>query len=166
MRFRDPKRLRIISGATLLLVLTSVPVLLGLTRPAPGHEASAPGIVKVYTSGLTAMGWGGWIALGFAVLFGLWLIAGERQQVARKFLAPSSRRKRNLVEIPRALAIIFGAAGIIVGTLSGLYTAMIGARPDLLAYLPPPPLSISMAVTSLVVGAAVYTMGRIGRYGL
>ena len=163
MRFRDPKRLRIVSGATLLLLLAGVPVLLGLTRPAPGHHAETPELVKIYASGLTSMGWGGWTALGLAALFALWLLIGQRQHVNRRYLSRSARNFHNLVETLRSLAIIFGAAAIILGSLAGLYAAMVSARPDLLAYLPYPLITFPIAVTSMFVGAALYTVGRIGR---
>ena len=124
MRFSRTKRLRIISGATLLLFLAGLPVMLGLTRPAPGATAEIPGVAVIYTSGLSSLGVAGLVAFVLAVLFGLWLIAGQRQEVHRKYLGRSARRRHNFVATLRTLGIVLGAAGLIVGSLSGLYAAM------------------------------------------
>lgn len=163
MRFSRTKRLRIISGATLLLVLTGLPVLLGLTRPAPGTGAEAPGVAVIYTSGLSSLGIAGWVAFGFAVIFGLWLLAGQRQEVNRKFLGRNARRRHNLVATLRTLAIIIGGAGLIVGSLSGLYAAMVHARPDVYYQLPLPFFTTQIALIGLLGGGALYAAGRFGR---
>lgn len=163
MRFSRPKRLRIISGATMLLLLTGLPVLLGLTRPAPGTEAEAPGVAVIYTSGLSSLGVAGLVAFVLAVIFGLWLIAGQRQEVHRRYLGRSARRRHNFVATLRTLAIIIGAAGLIVGSLSGLYAAMVHARPDVYYQLPLPFLTAQLAMIGLLGGGALYAAGRIGR---
>ncbi len=163
MRFSRTKRLRIISGATLLLVLTGLPVMLGLTRPAPGMAAEAPGVAVIYTSGLSSLGVAGIVAFIFAVVFSLWLIAGQRQEVHRRYLGRNARRRHNFVATLRTLAIIFGAAGLIVGSLSGLYAAMVHARPDVFDQLPLPFFTAQLALIGLLGGASLYAAGRIGR---
>lgn len=163
MRFSRPKRLRIISGATLLLLLTGLPALLGLTRPAPGIEAEAPGVAVIYTTGLSSLGVAGLAAFVLAVVFGFWLIAGQRQEVHRRYLGRSARRRHNLVATLRTLAIIIGAAGLIVGSLSGLYAAMIHARPDAYYQLPLPVFTAQLAMIGLLGGGCLYAAGRLGR---
>ena len=96
MRFSRPKRLRIISGAALLLLLTGVPVVLGLTRPAAGTVGQTPIVAGIYTAGLSSLGIAGLLAFALAVVFSLWLIAGQRQEVHRKYLGRSARRRHNL----------------------------------------------------------------------
>lgn len=163
MRFSRTKRLRIISGATLLLFLTGLPVMLGLTRPAPGVEVEAPRVALIYASGLSSLGVAGLVALVFAAGFSFWLIAGQRQEVHRKYLGRNARRRHNLVATLRTLAIIFGAAGLIVGSLSGLYAAIIQARPDLYDQLPLPFFTAQLALIGLLGGGSLYAAGRIGR---
>jgi hypothetical protein len=163
MRFSRPKRLRIISGATLLLLLAGVPVMLSLTRPAPGMSAEAPGVAMVYTSGLSSLGIAGLVACGLAIVFSLWLIAGQRQEVHRKYLGRNARRRHNLVATARTLAVLFGAAGLIVGSLSGLYAAMVHARPDVYYQLPLPFFTAQLALIGLLGGGALYAAGRFGR---
>ncbi len=163
MRFRRTRRLRIISGAALLLLLTGLPVLLGVTRPAATAHAEAPAILKVYATGLSSLGLAGLVALGLAVVFGLWLIAGQRSAVHRKSLGSSWRAHRSMVETLRTLAVIFGAAGLIVGSLSGLYAGMMQARPDLYRDLPLPFFTAELALICLLGGGALYAAGRIGR---
>lgn len=162
MRFSRTKRLRIISGATLLLVLTGLPVMLGLTRPATG-EGDPPGIMVVYTHGLSSLGVAGLVALCLAVVFGVWLLAGQRKEVNRRFLGKNARTRHSTVAILRTLAIIVGAAGLIVGSLSGLYAAMMHARPDLYYSLPLPFFTAELALLGLFGGGALYAAGRIGR---
>lgn len=163
MRFYKTRRLRIISGASLLLILTGIPVLLGLTRPADGIATEAPGIARVYAHGVSSLGIAGIAAFGFAVVFALWLLAGQRQEVNRKFLGKNARRRHNAVATLRTMAIILGAAGLIVGSLSGLYAAMIQARPDVYNQLPLPFFTAELALISLLGGAALYAAGRLGR---
>ncbi len=163
MRFSRPKRLRIISGATLLLLLTGLPALLGLTRPAPGTATEGPIVAVIYTSGLSSLGTAGFVAFALAVVFSLWLIAGQRQEVHRKYLGRSARRRHNLVATVRTLAIIIGAAGLIVGSLSGLYAAMVHARPDVYYQLPLPFFTAQLALIGLLGGGGLYAAGRLGR---
>lgn len=163
MRFYKTRRLRIISGASLLLILTGIPALLGLTRPAEGIATETPGIVRVYTSGMSSLGTAGLVAFAFAVVFALWLLAGQRQEVNRRFLGKNARRRHGAVATLRTLAIIIGAAGLIVGSLSGLYAAMIHARPDAYNQLPLPFFTAQLALIGLLGGGALYAAGRIGR---
>lgn len=163
MKFRRAKRLRIISGASLLLVLTGLPLLLGLTRPPEPGLGDTAGIVGVYALGLSSLGWAGILAAVLAVLLGGWVILGQRQDVHRRYLGANARRRHNLTEISRTLAVIFGAAGLIIGSLSGLHAAMMHARPDLYASLPLPLLTAELALTCLLGGGALYAAGRIGR---
>ncbi len=163
MRYRDPKRLRIISFASVMLVLAGVPVFVGLTRLAPDPAGDPPGIVSTYTSGLSALGGIGAFTSVLAVLFGIWLFISQRREVGRKYLMASSRRRRNLVEDARTLAIILGAAGLIIGSLAGLYAAMMHARPDLISRLALPFLRAELAVGCLLGGGLLYAAGRIGR---
>jgi hypothetical protein len=163
MRFYKTRRLRIISGASLLLILTGTPVLLGLTRPADGVATEAPGIVRVYASGISSMEMAGLAALGFAVMFALWLLAGQRQEVNRRFLGKNARRRHNAVATLHTLATVIGAAGLIVGNLSGLYAAMIHARPDVYNQLPLPFLTAELALIGLLGGGALYAAARFRR---
>lgn len=163
MKFRRAKRLRIISGASLLLVLTGLPLVLGLTRPQQPGLGETPGIVVVYASGLASLGWIGIVSAILAALLGGWVILGQRQEVHRRYLGANARRRHNLSEISRTLAVVFGAAGLIIGSLSGLYAAMMHARPDLYASLPLPFFTAELALTCLLGGGALYAVGRIGR---
>lgn len=163
MRFYRTRRLRIISGATLLLFLAGLPVVLGLTGPEPGVQGEAPGVVLVYTQGLSSLGAVGILALCLAVVFGTWLIMSQRQEVHRKYLGRNARRKRNTIAALRTLAIVVGAAGLIVGSLSGLYAAMIQARPDLYDQLPLPFFTLQLGLIGLFCGGALYAAGRLGR---
>lgn len=163
MRFYKTRRLRIISGASLLLILTGIPVLLGFTRPPEGVAAEAPGIVRVYAAGVSSLGTAGLVALGFAIAFALWLLAGQRQEVNRRFLGRNARTRHSAVATLRTLAIIFGAAGLIVGSLSGLYAAMLHARPDIYNQLPLPFFTAQLALWGLLGGGALYAAGRLGR---
>ncbi len=163
MQFRRTRRLRIISGASLLLFLTGLPLALGLTRPPEPGLGQAPGIVVVYTHGLASLGWAGILAAALAVVLAGWVILGQRQEVHRRYLGANARRRHNFTETARTLAIIFGAAGLIVGSLSGLYAAMMHARPDLYYSLPLPFFTAELALTCLLGGGVLYAAGRIGR---
>lgn len=164
MQFRRPRRLRIISGASLLLLLTTVPLALGLTRPSNAGIGEPPGVVAVYASGLASLGWAGFAAAALAFVLGALLIRSQRQDVHRRFLGESARRRHNLAETSRTFAVILGAAGLIVGSLSGLYAAMMQARPDLATSLPLPFFTAEFALTALLGGGALYAIGRIGRF--
>lgn len=163
MRFRDPKRLRIVSGASLLLLLTGLPAMLVLTRPPAGNVGEPPGFVTAYANSLSSLGSAGIAAFCLAVIFGLWLLAGQRKEVGRKYLAAKARRRANLEETARTLAIVVGAAGLIVGSLAGLYAAMTNARPELYFQLPLPFFTAQLALIGLLGGGALYAAGRVGR---
>lgn len=163
MRFYKTRRLRIISVASLLLVLTGLPLVLGLTRPAGDVAGETPGLVLAYASGLSSLGLAGLVSLILAVVFGLCVLAGRRRAVGLVYLGVNARNHHNLVETGRMLAIVVGAAGLIVGSLAGLYAAMIHARPDLYTQLPLPFLTAELAFGSLFGGGALYALGRIGR---
>lgn len=164
MRFYKTRRLRIISGATLLLILTGLPVYLGLTRSLPGSGGDEmPAVLVVYSRGLGSLGMAGAFSLGFAVIFSLWLVAGEHDAVNRKYLAQNARRRHGLVATLRTFAIIIGGAGLIVGSLSGLYVAMIQARPEAYNQLPLPFFTTQLALYCLIGGGLLYAAGRIGR---
>ena len=160
MRFYKTRRLRIISGASVLLVLTAIPVLLGLTRPKPGEMSEASGLVTAYTTGLSSLGLAGMVALGLAILFSVWLFNSQSFHVGEKYVG---RRRRNLDKTLRTAAIILGSAGLIVGSLAGLYAAMMHARPDLYYRMPLPFITAELALACLFGGALVYAAGRIGR---
>jgi hypothetical protein len=163
MRTARTNHFRIVMGAGLLLVLVGSPLLLGLTRPPSGGEAEVPGLVGVYASGLGSLGVAGLVALPLAVFFSLWLMAGERRQVNRKYLAQGARNRVNALQSLRTLAIIIGAAGLIVGSLAGLYAAMIAIRPDLYLELPIPFFTFGLAFPSFLGGLVLYVLGRLGR---
>jgi hypothetical protein len=163
MRYRDPKPLRIISFASVMLVLAGLPVFVGVTRLAPDPAGQPPGIVSAYTSGLSALGGIGHFTTALAVLFGVWLFVNLRREVGRKYLMASSRRRRNLVEDARALGVVLGAAGLIIGSLAGLYAAMLHARPDLIPRLALPHLTGELGIGCLLGGALLYAAGRFGR---
>lgn len=163
MRFRDPKRLRIISGASVLLLLTGLPMIVGLTRFVPDPSAQPPGIMATYTSGLTALSGAVVIASVLSVLFAIWHFVNLRRDVGRKYLMQSSRRRRNLVEDARTVGIILGVTGLIIGSLAGLYASMVHARPDLVSSMPLPLLTAELAIGCLLGGALLYAAGRAGR---
>lgn len=163
MNFARTRRLRIISGASLLLFLIGLPVLVGLTRPPAEEGAEPPGFVAAYAHGLSSLGIAGIVAFCFALLFGYWLLAGQRKEVGRKYLGANARRRRNLEETARTLGIVIGAAGLIIGSLAGLYAGMIHARPDLYYELPLPFFTPQLALLGLLGGGALYAAGRIGR---
>ncbi len=163
MQFRPPRRLRIISGASLLLFLSGLPLALGLTRPADTALGETPGIVAIYTSGLASLGWAGVAAALLAIVLGARLILSQRYEVHLRYLGAGARRRHNLSETARTLAVILGAAGLIVGSLSGLYAAMMQARPDLYSSMPLPFFTAELALTGLLGGGSLYALGRIGR---
>jgi hypothetical protein len=160
MRFFKTRRLRIISGASLLLLLTAFPVFLTLTRPPPGSTSDAPAFVVAYTTGLSALGLAGMVALGLAALFVVWLLNGQSHHVGQKYVG---RRRRDFDKSLRSVAIILGTAGLIVGSLAGFYAAMMHARPDLYSRMPLPFLTAELEIACLLGGALVYAAGRIGR---
>ena len=163
MKYRRTRRLRIISGASLLLFLAGLPLALGLTRPSPQDASDAPGVVLVYAHGLSALGWAGIVSGVLAAAMGVWLVLGQRQEVHRRYLGANARRRHNFTELARTLAIIVGAAGLIIGSLAGLYAAMMQARPDLYTTYPLPFLTAQLALTCLLGGGALYAGGRVGR---
>ena len=160
MRFYKTRRLRIISGASVLLLLTAIPLCLALTRPAQGAADGPPGLVVAYAAGLSSLGLAGLAAFGLAVLFSVWLLNGQSHHVGQKYVG---RRRRNIDKSLRSVAIILGSAGLIVGSLAGLYAAMMHARPDLYARMPLTFLTPELAIVCLLGGALVYAAGRIGR---
>jgi hypothetical protein len=165
LRFRKPRtqRFRIAMGAAMFAALAGAPLFLGLTRPALPAPQPEPGVAGLYVHGLNSMGVAGMVAMPLALLFCFWLIAGQSREVGRRYLNPGARNRRNLVENARTFAIIFGSVGIIVGSLSGLYSAMMVARPDLYMELPIPFFTFSLAIPCLLIGGALYAAGRINR---
>ncbi len=160
MRFYKTRRLRIISGASLLLLLTAIPLSLAITRPAPGTPGDAPEFVVAYAAGLSSLGVAGMVAFGLAALFLVCLLNGQSHHFGEKYVG---RRRRNIDKSLRSVAIILGSAGLIVGSLAGFYAAMMHARPELYSRLPLPFLSAELAIACLFGGALVYAAGRIGR---
>jgi hypothetical protein len=150
-------------GAGLLLVLVGAPLLLGLTRPAPDASTEIAGFVGMYTSGLGSLGVAGLVALPLAIVFALWLMAGERREVNRKYLAQGWRNRVNALHSLRTLAIILGAAALIVGCLAGLYAAMIAVRPELYSELPISFFTFGFAAPCFLGGIVLYLLGRLGR---
>jgi len=168
LRFRNPRtqRFRIAMSVATFAMLAGAPLILGLTRPAPTTQPSAteiPGVVGVYAHGLASLGWAGLVAGVFALIFCICLLAGQNRQVGLRYLGKSARGRRTLVEGARTLAIIFGGVGLIVGSLSGLYAAMMAARPDLYVELPIPFFTFSLAIPCLLGGGLLYAAGRLGR---
>lgn len=161
MRTARPNRFRIYMGAGLLILLAAAPMLLGFARPA--GRADVPGLFGVYTHGLTSLGIAGMVALPLAVIFALWLMAGERRAVNRKYLHGSARARVNFFQSLRTLAIVGGAAGLIVGSLAGLYALIVAARPEVAFELPLPFFTLQLAGTCLLVGGLLYALGRAGR---
>ena len=163
MRYRDPKRLRIISVASVLLILTGVPVFIGLTRWFPDPAGEAPGIMTTFTSGLASLGLASLVATILGGLLGLALFISQRRNVGRKYLMASSRRRRYLVEDARFFAIVFGVTGLIIGSLAGLYAAMLHARPDLARQFDLSFLTPQLALGCLLGGGLLYAAGRFDR---
>jgi hypothetical protein len=162
MRRHRTRRYRFFMVGSLAALAVS-PLVLLWTRPRPGVAAEVPGVVDVYASGLNSLGVAAFVALPLAVVFLLWLLAGERREVNRKYLNQGARDRVNFVAFLRTMSIILGATGIIVGCLSGLYAAMIAARPDLQYELPIPFFTFQLALYSLLGGGALYAIGRVGR---
>lgn len=163
MRTRRTNRFRIVFGAALFIVLAGAPLLLGLTRHPADAPPEVPSMVGVYALGLSSLGFAGLVSIPLAMVFALWLIAGQRREVNRRWLQQSARNRRNFVEFARTFAIIGGAAGIIVGSLAGLYAALVTARPELYYELPLPALNFQLAIPCLLIGGLLYAVGRIGR---
>jgi len=164
MRFRRTKRLRIASAAALLLLLMGVPLLLGLNWPGVRAGAGAPDVARAYASGMNSLEWAALAALPAALVFGFWVLAGQRRLVNLKYLGQNARNRHNLVETLRTFATVLGAAGLIIGSPVGLHRAMIAVLPDLAYGLPLSFLSVNTALICLLVSGALYAAGRIGRY--
>jgi Na+/pantothenate symporter len=145
------------------VALAISPLVLLWTRPKPGAATEVPGMVDVYASGLNSLGVAAYVALPLAVIFLLWLMAGERREVNRKYLNQGARDRVNFVAFLRTMSIILGAAGIIIGCLAGLYSGMIAARPELQYELPLPFFTFQIALYCLLGGGALYAVGRLGR---
>ena len=114
----------------------------------------------MYASGLGSLGVAGLVALPLAIFFALWLMAGERRQVNRRYLAQGARNRVNAFQSLRTLAIILGASGLIVGSLAGLYASMIAMRPDLYVELPLPFFTFGLAIPTFLAGLVLYILGR------
>ena len=162
MRRHRTKRLRVFMVGSLAALAVS-PLVLLWTRPRSGAANEIPGLVGVYASGLNSLGVVAFVALPLAVIFLLWLMAGERREVNRKYLAQGARNRVNFVAGLRTMSIVLGAAGIIIGCLAGLYAGMIAARPDLQYELPIPFFTFQLALVCLLGGGALYAIGRVGR---
>jgi len=162
MRRHRTKRFRVFMIGSLAALAVS-PLVLLWTRPRPGVATEVPGMVQVYASGLNSLGVAAYVALPLATIFLLWLMAGERREVNRKYLAQGARNRVNFVAGLRTMSIVLGAAGIIIGCLAGLYAGMIAARPELQYELPLPFFTFQIALLSLLGGGALYAVGRLGR---
>ena len=90
LKFRNPRtqRLRLAMGGLMFAALAGAPLVLGLTRPAPEAKATietdVPGMVGVYTHGLSSLGVAGLVALPLAMIFAVWLMAGQARDVKRR----------------------------------------------------------------------------------
>ncbi|MDP3495853.1 MAG: hypothetical protein Q8R82_22315 [Hyphomonadaceae bacterium] len=146
-----------------MLFLVGLPILLGLTRPGQGAGGETPGVALVYAHGLSSLGIAGLAAICLAIVFAIWLIAGQLQEVNRKYLGHNARRRHSTVATLRTLAIILGVAGLIIGSLSGLYAGMLQARPELYTRLPLPFFTAHLALICLIGGGGLYAAGRVGR---
>jgi hypothetical protein len=162
MQFSTRKRFRLVTGALLLLLLVSTPLAFGLWRPVHGVPTHLPGFLGIYEHGLTSLGVAGIVAGALGSAFAFWLIVGERKAVGRRILNQRARNRVNGVQAARALGVILGGAGLIVGSLSGMYAALVEWRPDLVEY-PRLPLTFELAVPCLVLGGLAYAAGRFGR---
>jgi hypothetical protein len=168
LRYRNSRiqRFRIAMGALMFGALAGTPLVLGLTRPAADAGPAAPqvpSVVGVYAHGLNSLGVAGLVAGTLGLIFCLCLIVGQQREVNRRWLQQGARNRHNLREGARILATIFGAVGIIVGSLAGLYAAMMVARPDLYRELPLPFFTFELAIPSLLVGGVLYAAGRVNR---
>jgi hypothetical protein len=169
LRYRDSRiqRFRIAMCTLMFGALAGTPLVLGLTRPpsegGPAALPDIPGVVGAYAHGLTSLGVAGLVAGILGLIFGFCLIAGQQREVNRRWLQQGARNRHNLLEGSRTLATIFGAAGMIVGSLAGLYAAMMAARPDLRDELLIPGFTFDLAVPCLLVGGVLYAAGRLGR---
>jgi hypothetical protein len=97
------------------------------------------------------------------VVFVLWVLTGDRKLVNRKYLHGGVRARVNLVASLRTLAIVIGAAGLIVGSLAGFYAALVAARPDLAYDLSLQFFTFELALGCMLGGGALYALGRFGR---
>lgn len=163
MKFRGPKRLRIISAASLLLLLTTLPLALVLLRRPPASDAAFADVALVYTSGLASFGWIGPFAALLAVGLAAWVFMGQRRQIHLRYLGEGSRRRHGLAAYSRSAAIVVGSAGLITGSVLGLFAALTQFRPDLHAHLHLPAVAAPLALTCLIGGGLLYAAGRIGR---
>lgn len=162
MQYSRRKRFRLATGALLLLLLLSTPLAFGLWGAPPAQAHKMPGAFGLYMDGVSAIGVAGLIALPLGALFALWLILGEQRAVNRRVLTQRARNRRNGIQAAKSLSVILGGAGLIVGSLSGLYAALLAARPDLVME-PRLPLTFDLAIPCLIVGAVAYGIGRLIR---
>ena len=169
LRYRNSRiqRFRIAVGVLMFGALAGTPLVLGLTRPAadagPASLPEVPGAIGVYARGLSSLGIAGMVAGALGLIFCLCLIAAQQREVNRRWLQQGARNRHNLREGARFLATVFGAVGIIVGSLAGLYSAMMVARPELYWNLPIPSFNFGLAIPCLLIGGLLYAAGRINR---
>lgn len=163
MRFRGPKRLRIISGASLLLLLTAFPLAIWLTRSPATDAAHVPGVVSAYASGIASFAWIAPAAAALALALWARVFLGQRRQIHLRYLGEGARRRHNLAETARSVAIILGAAGLITGSLLDLYAALMQTQPDIYDGLPLPAFAAPLALACLFGGGTLYAVGRLGR---
>lgn len=161
MRFSRPKRrTRLVLAGFVLLVVMATPLAIDMARAshlAPGAHANA---VAVYATGLTALDAAAVIALPLAVVFALWLIRGEQRRVNVRILNQRARDRRNLIDGGRALLVIAGCTGLIVGVLTGLHAVLMLIRPDLSA-VPGLPSGFGLALVALLGGGLAYWLGKL-----
>jgi hypothetical protein len=163
MRFYKPKRrTRLMLAGGLLLVAMATPLAVDLAHPHSILHGGRPDTVGVYASGLTALDTAAIVALPLAVIFALWLIRGEQREVNVRILNQRARDRQNLINGARTLLVVGGVAGLIVGSLAGIYATLVALRPDLAA-MPGPPLTFGLALACLAGGSLAYALGKIGR---